>query len=271
LSDVTRRDLIRGAAALTCLPLAGAGCARRIDTNRSLAVPEAVDGDVRIPLAAAPELERAGGAVVVHPAGEAGAYLVVSTGAGHLAMRAECPHQGCLVAWVAEDRQAECPCHGSRFAGDGTVLNPPARTGLETYPATLDGQGNLVVHLYAGDGVFKERVQDGQVRFAIADYPVLLQVRGVILGRPEGFPTPLLVTRVAAGSGADAILALAAICTHLGCTVQPSAGLLQCPCHGSQFDLEGHVLHGPALDSLIRYVVASFDGATVTVSTQFRT
>ena len=100
-----------------------------------------MDGDVAIALAQAPELSRTGGAIVAHPDGAPGGYLVANTGAGYLALGARCPHEGCEVAWVPEDRQVECPCHASRFAGDGTVLNPPARTNLTAFPAEADGQG----------------------------------------------------------------------------------------------------------------------------------
>src|SRR5207245_35875 len=83
----------------------------------------------------APELSRAGGAIVAHPLGSPGGYLVANTGAGYLALRAECPHEGCEVAWVLEDRQVERPGHGWSIAGDGTLLNPPARPHLTGLPA----------------------------------------------------------------------------------------------------------------------------------------
>jgi len=246
-----------------------ARCIRFIPTNRSVNVPAAVDGDVAIALAQAPELSRPGGAIVAHPDGSPGGYLVANTGAGYLALRAECPHEGCEVAWVPEDRQVECPCHGSRFAGDGTVLNPPARANLTGLPAEEDGQGNVVVHLFAGDGTFKERVQNGQVSFPVSEFPALANVGGVVLGRPDGFPSPLLLARIAASGGPDAIAAVSAICSHLGCTVLPAAGLVQCPCHDSRFDLTGRFLQGPAGTNLLRYAVA-FDGTTVTVFTTLR-
>ena len=45
---------------------------------------------------------------------------------------------------------------------------------------------------------------------------------------------------------ADTVTAYSAICTHEGCTVQPAGKELDCPCHGSVFDLKGAVLNGPA-------------------------
>jgi len=128
----------------------------------------------------------------------------------------------------------------------------------------------VVVHLFAGEGVLENlHVADGQVTFAIADFPALETVGGIVAGRPAGFPTPLLITRLAAGNGPDAVGAINAICTHLGCTVLPGAGSLLCPCHGSIFDLAGGFLQGPAGTGLLRYA-AGFDGTTVTISTALR-
>ncbi|MFJ6694813.1 FAD-dependent oxidoreductase [Streptomyces sp. NPDC091272] len=47
------------------------------------------------------------------------------SGAAH-AVSARCTHLGCLVAFNAAETAWECPCHGSRFATDGTVLQGPA-------------------------------------------------------------------------------------------------------------------------------------------------
>jgi Rieske Fe-S protein len=35
-----------------------------------------------------------------------------------------CTHQGCLTD-VVNGQQMSCPCHGSRFASDGSVINGP--------------------------------------------------------------------------------------------------------------------------------------------------
>ena len=60
-------------------------------------------------------------------------------------LSAECPHLGCIVAWNTERRQFDCPCHGSVFSADGTVLKGPAARPLPALRLTRDAGGCLVV------------------------------------------------------------------------------------------------------------------------------
>jgi len=48
--------------------------------------------------------------------------------------------------------------------------------------------------------------------------------------------------------GQGGVFALSAVCTHLGCITRYHAdeGAIACPCHGSRFDVDGNVVHGPA-------------------------
>ena len=46
------------------------------------------------------------------------------------AFSAVCPHLGCIVQWNKDEKSFDCPCHGSRFATDGTVINGPSEIDL---------------------------------------------------------------------------------------------------------------------------------------------
>lgn len=56
-------------------------------------------------------------------------------------------------------------------------------------------------------------------------------------------------------ASATQVDALSSICTHAGCTVNynKNAMDLNCPCHGSQFNLNGSVARGPAAFPLKTY------------------
>lgn len=41
-----------------------------------------------------------------------------------------CPHAKCIVVWNSAEKSWDCPCHGGRYAPDGTLLTGPARKGL---------------------------------------------------------------------------------------------------------------------------------------------
>jgi nitrite reductase/ring-hydroxylating ferredoxin subunit len=77
-------------------------------------------------------LERGGG-TVARVGGKL--YAAHRDDAGKLyVLSARCTHLGCIVGWNAADRAWECPCHGSRFAGDGTLVQGPATADLPRRP-----------------------------------------------------------------------------------------------------------------------------------------
>lgn len=51
-----------------------------------------------------------------------------------LRLSATCPHLGGVVEWNSSEKTWDCPCHGSRFAPDGHVVNGPALSGLRPVP-----------------------------------------------------------------------------------------------------------------------------------------
>jgi cytochrome b6-f complex iron-sulfur subunit len=64
---------------------------------------------------------------------------------GLVALYKVCVHLGCLYAWVDSTIRFECPCHGSKYQGDGTYIEGPAPRDLDRFRVVItDGQGNLV-------------------------------------------------------------------------------------------------------------------------------
>lgn len=62
---------------------------------------------------------------------------------GVYAISKVCTHLGCIVK--AEEGEFHCPCHGSRFALNGSVLKGPAPKNLAWIGVTRVGAGTYVV------------------------------------------------------------------------------------------------------------------------------
>lgn len=129
---------------------------------------------------------------------------------------------GAATLGVGVPLLAACGDDGGSTAGDGTSTGSAgSATGAPTSAAESTASSPAPV-------------ADGLV--ATADVPV---GGGVVLGQDE-----IVVTQPVAGE----FKAFTAICTHQGCLVASvSDGRIQCPCHGSSFDIaDGSVTGGPA-------------------------
>jgi cytochrome b6-f complex iron-sulfur subunit len=63
------------------------------------------------------------------------------------------------------------------------------------------------------------------------------------------------------------VAAVSAVCTHAGCIVDfdQQVKLVSCPCHGSQFGEDGHVIRGPARTPLRSYT-ATLTNEMITIA-----
>ncbi len=68
-------------------------------------------------------------------------------------------------------------------------------------------------------------------------------------GGGDNAPGKIAFAAFAVKDLAGKITVLAINCSHLGCSVAFTADArrFDCPCHGSQFNIDGHVVHGPAI------------------------
>ena len=106
-------------------------------------------------------------------------------------------------------------------------------------------------------------VVNQSVVIQLDDFPELRSVGGSIVGMTNGYANPIVIAHVES----DRFAALDAICTHMRCTVQYNALNLSvdCPCHGSTYEVDGTVIGGPAPRPLRKFQVRS-DGTALTIT-----
>jgi cytochrome b6-f complex iron-sulfur subunit len=64
---------------------------------------------------------------------------------GVVALYQKCPHLGCRVPSCATSQWFECPCHGSQYNQVGEKKAGPAPRGMDRFPVTVSGSGDLTV------------------------------------------------------------------------------------------------------------------------------
>ena len=71
-------------------------------------------------------------------------FFMISDGSRVYAQSAVCTHRGCTVKAVSDG--FDCPCHGSKFAKDGHVLEGPASQPLPRLAVETDANNHIIVH-----------------------------------------------------------------------------------------------------------------------------
>ncbi len=104
---------------------------------------------------------------------------------------------------------------------------------------------------------------DGTLRLSEADSSALLKSQvGLLIQSKEGGDKIMVVN-----SGNGSLFAVSAVCTHMGCDVSydKKLGHILCPCHKSEFGLDGQNIKGPAKRPLKRYTVRTENSRVVIV------
>jgi menaquinol-cytochrome c reductase iron-sulfur subunit len=83
---------------------------------------------------------------------EKGTAWVVKTAEGKvMAFAPACTHLGCAYHWDRGKSEFICPCHGSEFALDGTVLSGPAPRPLDRYETKVENARLWLGPVHASD------------------------------------------------------------------------------------------------------------------------
>jgi Rieske Fe-S protein len=141
MADLTRRNVLT-AGAIGVAGVALVGCSSGDDTSTtptadSSAAPEAAPAQTGQGVAAVSDVPVDGGIIV--DSGETKMVVTQPTAGEYVGLSAVCPHQGCVVNQI-ENQIIICPCHGSQFSiADGSVVQGPATTGLESIPVEVAG------------------------------------------------------------------------------------------------------------------------------------
>ncbi|NJR38767.1 MAG: ubiquinol-cytochrome c reductase iron-sulfur subunit [Leptolyngbyaceae cyanobacterium CSU_1_4] len=127
---------------ITALPATVTACGQQTSTSQAPAAPIALRTDGFEVTGTVAELEQKG--QLLNEKMLLGKALVVrETENQFIAVDPTCNHAGCNVEWNA-DQAFVCPCHDSKFANDGKLLQGPATESLALYTVKIEGDQVLV-------------------------------------------------------------------------------------------------------------------------------
>ncbi len=104
------------------------------------------NGRVRLSLRDYPQLDRAGGFLKLRPEGSDQLLYVLALNGGSFAVVSPiCKHLGCTVN--IDGARLLCPCHGSMYDRDGSVLRGPTQAPLDRFQTEVSSDGVLTIYL----------------------------------------------------------------------------------------------------------------------------
>jgi cytochrome b6-f complex iron-sulfur subunit len=137
-NEIPRRKFLNGAAA-AALSLAGVGAV--VVTVRYLSPNVLFEPSMRFSIGS-PEKYPIGSVTYIADQ----EVYIVRTPAGIFAESSICTHLGCITQWKPELNLIACPCHGSRFSRNGTVVHGPAPVALPHFAVRMMPDGDLEVN-----------------------------------------------------------------------------------------------------------------------------
>lgn len=104
---------------------------------------------------------------------------------------------------------------------------------------------------------------DGMLRLSEEESSALLEAQAGLLVQAKESGERIMVVH----NGNGSLFAVSAVCTHKGCIVSfdEKLGHLRCPCHGSEFGLDGQNIKGPAKSPLKSYNIRTDQGRVVII------
>lgn len=130
---MNRREVVQkfllGSTVLVLVPSVLESCTKSASTNLTDPGTPPQGSTIQLDLSL-PEysvLNNPGGSKIVQN------ILVINNGTKMIALSSICTHQGCTVGYNSVANDIECPCHGSVYSTNGSVINGPAPAALRSY------------------------------------------------------------------------------------------------------------------------------------------
>jgi cytochrome b6-f complex iron-sulfur subunit len=109
------------------VPVILEGCTKQT-TDQGIQPGQAINVDLSSPENAA--LNNPGGSKIIQN------ILIGNLGGSFFAVSSICTHQGCTVMFSSSLNKIICPCHGSEFNTNGSVVTGPAFIALQNFQVT---------------------------------------------------------------------------------------------------------------------------------------